>query len=415
MGVIVNAQPSYRQTSTNQNQKQQAYRFMKSVFPLIMLALLAFSCQPEEPTGAIPESLEDKKALLREKQVALKTLSDEIKDLEDAIKAQDPDATEARALVTTATVSRSDFASYVVLQGAVMAEDLVDATAEVGGRILQLQVKEGDAIRRGQLIATVDVEAFEKQKEEVQTALNLAVDVYDRQKRLWDQNIGSELQYLQAKNNKERLEKSLASIDLQLSKNKVYAPIGGVVERLILQAGELAAPGVPIVQILNTGQLKIAADVPENYVRAVKRGERVDVAVPALGIEKNLPVSLIGKTVDPANRTFKVEVKLPNDPDLKPNLLAEMKIREYLEEDVIVISMDKVQQEVSGQRYVYVVDEGEEGTVARKKYVTIGESYDGSVVITEGLSGGEMLILEGARGLADGQAIRVTENATTNG
>ena len=240
MGVI-NARPNNWQTSTNLNHKQQAYRFMKSVFPLIILALLAFSCQPEEPTEAIPKSLEEKKALLREKQVALKTLSDEIKELEGAIKEQDPEATDAQALVTAMAISRSDFASYVVLQGAVMAEDLVDATAEVGGRILQLQVKEGYAVRRGQLIATVYVEAFEKQKEEVQTALNLAVDVYDRQKRLWDQNIGSELQYLQAKNNKERLEKSLSSIDLQLSKNKVYAPIGGVVERLILQAGELAA------------------------------------------------------------------------------------------------------------------------------------------------------------------------------
>jgi len=389
---------------------------MKSIFPILILALVAFSCQPEEATGELPESLEEKKTLLREKQVALKTLSDEIKELQDAIAAQDPDAGDEGALVTAATVGRSDFASYVVLQGSVMADDLVDATAEVSGRITQLQVKEGDAVRRGQLIAVVDVEAIEKQKAELQTSLDLAKTVYERQKRLWDQNIGSEIQYLQAKNNMERLEKSLAAIDLQLSKNKVYAPSSGVVERLVLQAGEIASPGVPIVQILNTAELKVAADVPENYIRAVQRGERVDIAVPALGIEKNLPVSLIGKTVDPANRTFKVEVKLPNDPALKPNLLAEMKIRDYTEKDVIVISMDKVQQEVSGQRYVYVIDQDEEGNpVARKKNVTIGESYDGEVVIKEGLSGGERLILEGARGLADGQVIRITENANTNG
>ena len=389
---------------------------MKSVFPLIILALLVFGCQPEEVAGELPESLEDKKELLREKQLALKELSDEIKTLEDAILAQDPESAEGQTLVTATTVGRADFASYVVLQGSVMAEDLVDATAEIGGRILQLQVKEGDAVRRGQLIATIDLEAIEKQKAELETALELAVTVYERQKSLWDQNIGSEIQYLQTKNNKERLEKSLAALDLQLSKNKVYAPISGVVERLVLQAGELAAPGVPIVQILNTGQLKVAADVPENYIRAVAPGEKVDVSIPALGIEKSLPVSLIGKTVDPANRTFKVEVKLPTDPALKPNLLAEMKIREYVEEDVIVISMDKVQQEVSGQRYVYLVAEDEDkGTIARKQYVTIGESYDGAVVIKEGLSGGETLILDGARGLADGQAIRITENPTTNG
>lgn len=389
---------------------------MKSIFPILAIVLLAFSCQPEDTSGEIPESLEDKKTLLREKQIELKTLSDKIKELEAAIKEQDPEATDARALVTAAAVERKDFASYVVLQGSVMAEDLVDANAEVGGRITNLRVQEGDVVRKGQLIATIDVEAIQKQKEELQTSLALAEDLYERQKRLWDQNIGSEVQYLQAKNNKERLEKSIASIDLQLSKNQVYAPISGVVERLIMQSGEVTAPGAPIIQVLNTGQLKIAADVPENYIRAVRRGERVDVAVPALGMENTLPVSRIGKVVDPANRTFVVEVKLPADPSLKPNLLAEMKIREYLEENVVVISMDKVQQEVSGQRYVYIADdEAEEGPVARKQYVTIGETYDGEVIIKEGLSGGEVLILEGARGLADGQAIQITENSSTNG
>ncbi|MEL6970763.1 MAG: efflux RND transporter periplasmic adaptor subunit [Bacteroidota bacterium] len=389
---------------------------MRSIFPILAIVLLAFSCQPEDTSGEIPESLEDKKTLLREKQVALKALSDEIKGLQDAISEQDPDATEARTFVTASPIERTDFASYVVLQGSVTAEDLVDANAEVGGRITNLSVKEGDVVRKGQLIATIDVESFQKQKEELQTALDLANDLYERQKRLWDQNIGSEIQYLQAKNNKERLEKSIASVDLQLSKNKVYAPIGGVVEVLARQSGEVVAPGQPVVQVLNTAQLKIAADVPENYIRAVQRGERVDVAVPALGMESSLPITRIGKTVDPANRTFVVEVKLPADAALKPNLLAEMKIREYTEEDVVVISMDKVQQEVSGRRYVYVADdEAEEGPVARKTYVTIGETYDGQVVIKEGLSGGEILILEGARGLADGQAIQITENSSTNG
>ncbi|MEL7426465.1 MAG: biotin/lipoyl-binding protein, partial [Bacteroidota bacterium] len=166
---------------------------MRSIFPILAIVLLAFSCQPEDTGGEIPESLEDKKTLLREKQVALKALSDEIKSLQDAINEQDPDATEARALVTASPIERTEFASYVVLQGSVTAEDLVDANAEVGGRIINLSVKEGDAVRKGQLIATIDVESFQKQKEELQTALDLANDLYERQKRLWDQNIGSEI------------------------------------------------------------------------------------------------------------------------------------------------------------------------------------------------------------------------------
>lgn len=389
---------------------------MKSIIPLLMLGLLLFGCQPDMAEGELPAGLEEKKTLLREKKVAMKALSDDIDALEEAIAEQDPEGQDGGALVTTTPIEKSDFASYVVLQGSVMAEDLVDVTAEVGGRITQLTVKEGDNVRRGQLVATVNVETIQKQREELETALSLANDVYTRQKGLWDQNIGSEIQYLQAKNNKERLEKSLASIDLQISKDKVYAPIGGVVQRVVTQSGELAAPGVPIVQILNTSELKLAADVPENYIRSVKRGEQVDISIPALGIERSLPISLIGKTVDPANRTFKVEVKLPNNPDLKPNLLAEMKIKEFVAKDVVTIPINWVQQEVSGKRYVFVLDENEDGEiVARKNYVEIGESYEGTVIITSGLTAGEQIITEGSRSLSDGQAIKIIENQPANG
>ncbi|MGH1435795.1 MAG: efflux RND transporter periplasmic adaptor subunit [Lewinella sp.] len=385
---------------------------MKFFIPFMMLALIFASCQAEAPEGELPASLDEKKTLLREKRIALKGLSDEIKTLEDAIAAQDPESQDAGILVATTKVAKSDFASYVVLQGSVTAEDLTDVTAEIGGRILQLEAKEGQTVRRGQLIAVLDVEGYQKQREELETTLSLAVDVFERQRRLWDQNIGSEIQFLQAKNNKERLEKSLSTLDLQLSKNKVYAPISGVVERVVLQSGELAGPGVPIIQILNTSELKLAADVPENYIRSVSRGEKVEVAVPALGIEQTLPVSLIGKTVDPANRTFKVEVKLPTNPDLKPNLLAEMKIKEFVAEDVVTISMDWVQQEVGGKRFVFVLDENEDGgMIARKHYVKIGESYDGNVIITEGLIGGEQLITEGSRDLTDGQLIKINQPA----
>lgn len=388
---------------------------MKTIFQLLALAVLIVACQPEEVVG-LPESLADKQTLLREKQASMKTLKDEIATLEVAIAEQDPSAKEKGSLVTVTPVVKSDFASYVSLQGSVMAEDMVDASAEMGGRILQMPLKEGDNIRKGQLVAVLDLEALEKQRAELETSLDLANTVFERQKRLWDQNIGSEIQFLQAKNNKERIEKGLASLDLQLSKNKVYAPASGVVQRVNLQAGEMASPGMPILMVLNTSQLKVAADVPESYIRAVRRGEKVTVEIPALGLEHVAAVSLVGKTVDPANRTFKVEVKLPNNPLLKPNLLAGMKIQNYSEENVITIQQDRVQQEVSGQRYVFVSEETPKGFVARKVFVKTGKSYDGEVIITEGLQGGEALILEGSRGLADGQLIEITnEKASTNG
>ncbi len=385
---------------------------MKSFVYLCLLAVVVVSCQPPTEEFAIPETLDEKNTLLREKLAELKTISDQIAQLESAIVEQDPDSRRRGALVTTVPVERTDFAHYVVIQGNVTADDLIDVSAEIPGRLLTMTVDEGDVVNRGQLIAEVDPEALEKQKAELEISMDLAQTVYEKQQRLWEQNIGSELQYLEAKNNKERLERSLELLDVQLAKTKVYAPASGVVERVILRAGELASPGVPIVQILNTARLKVTADVPETYITAINRGERVDVEVPALELAHSLPVALIGRTIDPSNRTFKVEVNLPANNKLKPNLLAEMKIQDFAVEDVVTIPLDLVQQEVSGQRYVFIRAEGEEGAVASKKYVQIGRSYEGEVIITEGLEGNELLIIEGARGLSDGQMIEIENDQT---
>lgn len=385
---------------------------MKSTYFLLGLVLLLVSCQPPAADDVLPESLEEKQQLLREKQADLKQLTDEIDALEQAIVAQDPNSRTRGALVTTTPVIREDFSRFVTIQGSVTADDFYDVTSEIGGRIVRLTVDEGENVVKGQLIAEIDPEAVEKQKAELAVSLELANTVYEKQKRLWDQNIGSEIQYLEAKNAKERLERNLELLDLQLSKTKVYAPVSGVVERLVLQSGELASPGMPIVQILNTRKLKVTAEVPENYISDVDRGERVVVEVPALNMQHTLPVSLIGRTIDPANRTFKVEVNLPNDRRLKPNLLAEMKIQDFSAEDVVTIPLDRVQQEVSGERYVFVTASTEEGTIAQKKVVEIGESYNGKVIITRGLEGNEQLIMEGARGLSDGQLIEITNEKT---
>ncbi|MEZ4984550.1 MAG: efflux RND transporter periplasmic adaptor subunit [Saprospiraceae bacterium] len=380
---------------------------MKNIVILLPLLLILATCSQPEKSGEIPAGLQEKKELLRKKQALIKTLGDEITALQEAIEAQDPDAKKKGKLVTVSPIVLSDFASYSSLQGSVAAEDLLDATAEIGGRVLQMTVKEGDAVQKGKLIAVLDVEAIQKQRAELETALDLAQTVYERQQRLWEQNIGSEIQYLQAKNNKERLEKSLATIDYQLSRNKVYAPGSGIVERVVVQAGELASPGMPIVQILNTNQLKVVVNVPEVYIKKIRTGQQVDVSIPALGMERGVSVSLIGKMVDPANRTFKVEAKLPSDPLLKPNLLAEMKIKDFEAKGVVVIPLDRIQQEVGGNRYVMLQQDAPEGKIAKKAYVEIGQSYENDIIITEGLKAGDILIMDGARGLADGQLIDI--------
>jgi membrane fusion protein, multidrug efflux system len=243
------------------------------------------------------------------------------------------------------------------------------------------------------------------------------VDVYERQQRLWDQKIGSEMQVLKAKNDKERLEKSLETARFQLTKANVYAPISGIVDMVFLKSGEMAGPGTPIAQILDVRSVKVVADLPENYLGVIKKGEEVTIKFPAINEERKARVSLIGSSINPANRTFEVEVNMNNSNGLlKPNLLALMKIRDFAQKDVFVLPLLVVQQEVSGKSFVYIKAEGEEGEMAQKVYVETGESYEGYIIVTKGLNGNEEIIMDGARGLSDKELIKVQETAplTTN-
>lgn len=384
---------------------------MKFSSPIIFLMAIfsVVACSgPAMDDTTIPEDLEGKKQFLREKRTELLELTELIASLETELEGANAlDEEKSARLVITTPVVRKDFMHYVDVQGSVIADDMVDVAAEASGRILKLYVKEGDAVRSGQLVADLDMEAINKQREEVVKALELANTVFERQKRLWEQNIGSEIQYLETKNNKERLEKSLETIDFQLSKAQVFAPAGGVVEREILQAGELAAPGAPIVQLLNTQKLKVVVDIPENFLTAVKKGDLVSVHFPALGTDQQVKVSQIGRMIDPSNRTFKVEAQVQNASGfLKPNLLAIMKVNDYSSTDQVVVPLKTVLQEIGGKNYVMVVDQKDGKSTARKVYVTPGETFGGEVIIASGLQGGEILILEGARGLANGELIK---------
>lgn len=386
---------------------------MKYLSPILLIALLALACQPEAP---YPTDLKGRQALLKEKKKELRALEKLIGKLEFEIDSINPDKNKEkpRALVTTQVVERKNFERYIDIQSNVQSDDVVMASSETGGRLLNVNVKEGAYVKRGQLIAKVDMESINKQIDELNKAMELAEDVYDRQKRLWDQNIGSEIQYLQAKNNKERLDKSLETAKFQLTKANVYAPISGVVDMVFLKTGEMASPGGPIVQLLSIGQVKVVANVPEKYLTAVKRGQMVDIKFPSLDREMRARVSLIGSSINPANRTFKVEVNVPNrDGLLKPNLLASMLVSDYKKEDAIVIPLELVQQEVSGRSYVYVKGVGGEGDHAKKVYVETGESYNGEIIITSGLKGKEELIVDGARGLANNELIKIIEPSTT--
>lgn len=390
---------------------------MQTNYPIYLLLVLTIglsACGSTEEEG--PQGLEELSEKLREKRAELRKLTAEIESIQDSIYLLDPTQKPAGTPVTVLDLSTSGFTTFANLQATVLADETAMATSEVGGRITNLRVDEGDQVRRGQLIASINVDAFTNQRTELQTQLGLAQTVFERQERLWNQNIGSEIQYLEAKNRVDGLKDALASLQTQIDKQNVYAPISGAVERVMLRTGELAAPGLPIVSILSTNQLIIAADVPENQMSGVKRGGELSVYIPTLDLQFNSRVRTVGSTIDPANRTLKVELNVPRQyiNRLKPNMLAEVEMEADQFDDVITIPINLIQQEVNGRTFVFVIGKNEDGeTVAEKKYVSRGENYDGRVIVTEGLSSEDRLIDRGARGLVDQQVIEINNETTT--
>jgi membrane fusion protein (multidrug efflux system) len=374
----------------------------------LSLTLLFVACGGgEEASSDDDKEIQKIKKELAEKKATFKTLEQEIKALEADLAKLVPPKEDARTLVTIEKIPRKDFARYVDIQGSVQSNNVFYTSSEAGGRLLGFTLKEGDRVTKGQLIGRVDMEGVDNQIAEIETALELAKTTFERQKRLWEQNIGSEMQYLQAKNQKERLEKSIQTVRFQLTKSKIYATATGEITRTMVKSGDVISPGMPLIEVLNLSRVQVQAEVPENYLGSVKKGQMVKIKFPALEKETTAKITLIGQQVNPSNRTFKVEIDLPNTGNLKPNLLATVSLKDFEVKNAVVITSELIQQEVSGKSYVFVQDENEKGAIAKKIYVTIAEAAQGETYISEGLTGDETFIIKGARDLKDGELIEV--------
>ncbi len=368
---------------------------------LLGITLLACGQKPTQEEG-IPEDVDGVRALLKTKKKEASALTLEIEELTKKLEQLDPESMKKAVMVQTEAIEPRLFESFSTFQANVIADEIASASSQMGGTLTSLNVTEGAYVSKGQLIATTNSETLDNQRIEIETSLKLAKNVYERQKRLWDQNIGSELQYLEAKNNKERLEKSLATLGSQIKLKNVYSPISGVVENILIKQGELASPGFPIVQILNTNKLVISADVPDSYLSKVKRGNRVEVNFPALDLKTTKVITKLGNQIDPSNRTFAVEMATGSmGGKIKPNLLAEVQIKEESLKDVISVPTNIIQQEVNGDNYIFIEKDGK----ALKQKITLGLSNDDRTLIEDGLSIGQKLIVVGGFGLENGSLV----------
>jgi membrane fusion protein, multidrug efflux system len=368
---------------------------------VIAVALLFTACSAEKKEG-----VEAKREELTKLKTEQRELDKKIKSLESELGKLDPVlAAESRVkAVSVAPVSNETFRHYVEVQGTVDAKNNVLVTPQMGGALTAVYVKEGDNVKAGSVLARVDDSILRQSLEEIKNQLSLATTVYEKQKNLWSQKIGTEMQYLQAANNKESLEKRMATLNTQLGQARVLAPISGVVDKVNVKAGEMAAPGMGVARIVNLSNLKVVAKVADAYVASVKKGDEVIIRFPDLNRSYNARVTFVSTTVDPLSRTFTIEANLPSSSDLKPNMLAQVQINDAVKKDALVIDQNLIQNTEKGQ-VVYIAAVEGNRKVAKARTVKTGLSYNGQVEIVEGLSTGDQLITLGYQEVVDGQAI----------
>jgi RND family efflux transporter MFP subunit len=309
--------------------------------------------------------------------------------------------------VKTESVERQAFKHFIQVQGTLDSRSNVMVTPKTGGAVTAVYVKEGDAVRKGQVLATIDDVVLRQGVNELKTSLDLANTIYERQKNLWDQKIGSEVQFLQAKNTKEGLERKLATLQSQLALNRITSPINGVVEAVQVKVGETASPAAGAVRVVDPTNIRVVAKVADTYIGNVRKGDAVRITVPDLDREIEGKINFVGQVVNPATRTFDIEVSVDNrDRQLRPNMLVRVNINDQTKADAVVINENIVQKTAAGDIIFVAIEEGGK-KVAKQRKVKTGLSYNGQVEISEGLKPGEQLITEGFQDLVDGQPVQM--------
>lgn len=375
---------------------------MKSLLTYASLLLLSFGV-----ASCAGNDLDAKKAELESLKSQLSELTTEIKTLEAELIAADPAfaaAAKKPLLITTVAAKKGEFTHFVEVTGSVLSKKNVNISSETGGRILDIPAIEGMRMSKGQVLAKIDSESIQRSIEELENNLSLARTVFEKQERLWNQKIGTEIQYLEAKSRKEGLEKSLASLRTQSAKAAVRAPFNGTVETVRVRVGELVQPGSQMFQFVGESDLFIEADISESYIGVLAKGDSVEITFPSINKTITTKVSATGSIINSNNRTFKVEVFLPSLPEVKPNMISVLKIQDYKNKESVIVPSHLIMADTKGD-YLFAVENG----LAKKKYVTRGYTSGDQTEIVEGLTGTEVLVDKGFREVGDNFSVNVAK------
>jgi RND family efflux transporter MFP subunit len=382
---------------------------------LFFLSLIAASCGSSKKDEA--GTLNDKKVKLQELKTEQTKLTEQITTLEKEIAKQDTNVVAKPKLVAVSAIDPQNFEHFIELQGKVDATNIayVAPPNGQGGVVKALYVRQGQAVRKGQVLARLDDQLIRQQIAPLQVQLTTAEDTYKRTKNLFDQGIGTYQNVLNAETQVKTLRQQIGVIQKQAALMTVTAPMSGVAEKVDVRVGEtftgVTALG-PQISIVNTGNLKITALVPENYLSRVGVGTTLEVEFPGTAKSLTTKVNVSGKIIDPTSRSFQIEAPVPADPSLKPNQLVVVKIRDYSTDKAITIPLNVLQNDEQGKYVMVAAKEGAK-TVARKRRVTVGELYGERLEIKSGLQGGDVIVTEGYQELYEGQAITTDTNVAT--
>ena len=364
------------------------------IFSITLLAFLV-ACGPTDKNAQL-EALKQKE----------KEISAQIKELEAELAVDtDNETAEPDKEITPvkiAEVGTKPFAHYISLQGKIDSDNNIMLGSKASGTITKVNVKEGDKVSKGQVLAEIDAKILQANLVELKNSLNLANTLYERQKNLWEQNIGTEVQYLQAKNNKESLEQKLASLREQIELTKIVAPFSGTVDAVMIKKGEVAAPGMPAIRIINPSDYTLQAELSENYINSIQESNKVLIELPSGGKKFTSRIKSLSSVIDPVNRTFTVEVAIPDSLNdyVKANMIAFLHIQDYQNENAVVIPINAVN--FSGNSpFVFVA----ENNVAKKQTISTGKTFNNNIEVLSGLNAGDQLIVAGHKNITEGEAV----------
>lgn len=385
---------------------------MKKLLSILTLSTLLISCGGDNNKSVEEIAASNDVKTIQQKRDELTTTQQEIHDQLKVLDAKLDELNPEKnvPLITAILAKKEVFNHYLELQGSVETKQNLVINAEIGGILNKVYVKEGDKVTKGQLLARIDDGGMSQQLAQLQTQADLAKTTFERQKRLWDQKIGSEIQFLQAKSNYEGQVSAVNQMKSQVARSTIIAPFSGIIDDVITEAGSVVSPGqTPILRIVNLSDMYIQTDVPENYISNVTKGKEVKVTFPVLGKSIDTKIRQTGNFINPDNRTFKVEIEVPNkEKEIKPNLTARLKINDYTSEEALLIPQSIISENAEGEQYIYILENVEgEKAVAKQQIIKTGKTQGDVIEVLEGVKDGDQIIKEGARSVKDGQTVKI--------